>query len=108
MRERETEQPTEEEIVFEALYGYPLRLAQQVIEMNVFNDETNQEIKDFHQERIDFVREVLERRDEARKSPTFPIFDARNLEDKHYSDKGGHKARSDFHKAHRKQGIPTK
>ena len=26
----------------------------------------------------------------------------------HYSDKGGHKARSDYHKAHRRQGLLPK
>jgi len=57
------EQRVLKEELFEILFGYPLRLSEQIVEKNLFNDKLNQEIREFHQRRIDFIDEILERKE---------------------------------------------
>lgn len=65
MKERESfQEPTREERLFDVLYGYPMVVAEQVIERNLFDDEINQAIRGFHQNRLDFVKGLLEQSDE--------------------------------------------
>lgn len=69
MKERESFETPEEKrhrieaTMFESLYRYPMRLAEQVIEQNLFNDELNQEIREFHESRVKFIHDIY---DEAR------------------------------------------
>lgn len=59
MKEQQGGEPNREKL-FEALYGYPLRLAEQVIRMGAIPDQgTMEELIEFHQQRIEYVDSLL-------------------------------------------------
>lgn len=57
--DKERPQPQTREALFEALYGYPLRLAEQVIELKAVGGALGEEFVAFHQERLTYVDELL-------------------------------------------------
>ena len=59
MKEQHRETTSREQL-FEALYGYPIRLAEQVVAMGAIpNPKVSEEFFEFHRQRVEYVDELL-------------------------------------------------
>ena len=51
--------PSRRERLFEALFGYPLKMAEQVIDMGILNPDLNTEFVDYHSYNVETVDQIL-------------------------------------------------